>query len=464
MTMTKTMTKKSFRKKLLAVGLLAASMASAPVLAKVSPEEAAKLGKSLTIVGAEKAGNKDGSIPAYEGGLTQAPACYKGGSFLCNPFPDDKPLFTITKENYQQHKDKLTAGHVAMFERYDTFRMPVYTSKRTSALPDFVLDETKKNASETELVKGGDGLKNFNSWGYPFPIPQDGIEAIWNQIVRYRGTGAIRVTGQATPQVNGSFNVVMFRDELQFRRAVKDLDPGEDENVLFYFKQSVSSPARLAGNVLLVHETIDQVKEPRKAWIYNAGQRRVRRAPQVAYDGPGTASDGLRTADNFDLYNGAPDRYTWKLVGKKEVYIPYNSYKLDEKGVKYDDIIKPGHLNPDLTRYELHRVWVIEAKLKDGTRHVYGARTFYLDEDSWQAGVIDLFDGRGNLWRVQEAHHIQYYNATVPWYAMETVYDLQNGRYLALGLENEEEEGILFGVETSKVDWKPQALRREGRR
>lgn len=458
------MTKKSLSRKFLAVGLLAASIASVPALAKVSPEEAAKLGDTLTKVGAEKAGNADGSIPPYEGGLTEAPACYKGGSFLCNPYPDDKPVFTITKDNYQQHKDKLSDGHIAMFEKYDTFKMPVYPTRRSAALPDVALEETIKNATNTEMVAGGNGLKNFGSWGYPFPIAQNGLEAIWNHIVRYRGTGARRLTGQATPQTNGDFNVVLFEDEIVFRRAVEDLDPGEDENVLFYFKQKVKSPARLAGNVLLVHETIDQVKEPRKAWIYNAGQRRVRRAPQVAYDGPGTASDGLRTADNFDLYNGAPDRYNWELVGKKEMYIPYNGYKLDEKGVPYEDIIKPHHMNPDLTRYELHRVWEVKATLKQGTRHIYGARTFYLDEDTWQAAVIDLYDGRGNLWRVQEAHFMQYYNATVPWYAMETVYDLQNGRYLALGLENNEEEGVIFGIKTSKIDWKPQALRREGRR
>lgn len=462
--MTNTMIIKSLSKKFLTIGLLAASIASGPVFAKVSAEEAAKLGKSLTVVGAVKAGNSEGSIPAYEGGLTEAPACYKGGSFLCNPFPDDKPVFTITKANYQQHKDYLADGHIAMFERYDTFKMPIYPSRRSASVPEIALEETLENATKTELVAGGNGLKNFASWGYPFPIPNDGVEAIWNHIVRYRGRGARRLTGQVTPQTNGSFNVVLFEDEIVFRRAVEDLRPGEDENVLFYFKQKVKSPARLAGNVLLVHETIDQVKEPRKAWIYNAGQRRVRRAPQVAYDGPGTAADGLKTADNLDLFNGAPDRYEWELVGKRELYIPYNSFKLDEKGVKYETIIKPYHMNPDLTRYELHRVWVVKAKLKSGTRHIYGARTFYMDEDTWQAGVIDLYDGRGNLWRVQEAHQMQYYNAQVPLYAMETVYDLQNGRYLALGLENEEDEGVVFNIETSKVDWKPQALRRAGRR
>jgi hypothetical protein len=173
----------------------------------------------------------------------------------------------------------------------------------------------------------------------------------------------------------------------------------------------VTAPARLAGTVLLVHETLDQVKEPRKAWIYNAGQRRVRQAPQVSYDGPGTAADGLRTSDNLDMYNGAPDRYDWKLEGKKEMYIASNAYKLDDPKLKYADIIKAGHINQDLTRYELRRVWHVVATLKPGQRHIYAKRDFYIDEDTWQAAVIDQYDGRGQLWRVSEAHAQPYYNA-----------------------------------------------------
>ena len=308
--------RKLLNKKLLVIGLLAASIASVPAFAKVPAAEAEKLGKSLTVTGAEKAGNKDGSIPPYEGGITQAPSCYKGEFYVCDPFPEDKPVFTITPQNYQDHKKYLTAGHIAMLEKYSTFKMHVYPSRRSSAVPQIVAEETKLNALNAELAEGGNGVQNLASWGYPFPIPQSGVEAIWNQIMRYRGTGAKRIFGQVTPQANGSFNMVLFEDVVAFRRSLTDIKPGEDDNVLFYFRQQVKAPPRLAGNVLLVHETIDQVKEPRRAWIYNAGQRRVRRAPQVAYDGPGTAADGLRTADNFDMYNGSPDRYDWKLIGK----------------------------------------------------------------------------------------------------------------------------------------------------
>jgi hypothetical protein len=243
---------------------------------------------------------------------------------------------------------------------------------------------------------------------------------------------------------------------------MKDYDPANPGNILFYFKQEVTAPARLAGTVLLVHETLDQVKEPRKAWIYNAGQRRVRQAPQVSYDGPGTAADGLRTSDNLDMYNGAPDRYDWKLEGKKEMYIASNAYKLDDPKLKYSDIIKAGHINQDLSRYELRRVWHVVATLKPGQRHIYAKRDFYIDEDTWQAAVIDQYDGRNQLWRVSEAHAQPYYNVQVPWYTLEAIYDLQSGRYLALGMKNEEKRAYDFGFSASKADFQPAALRQAG--
>jgi hypothetical protein len=162
------------------------------------------------------------------------------------------------------------------------------------------------------------------------------------------------------------------------------------------------------------------------------------------------------------MYNGAPDRYDWKLVGKKELYIPYNSYRLDSPNLKYSDILKAGHINQDLTRYELHRVWHVEATLKSGERHIYAKRDFYIDEDTWQAAIIDQYDGRGNLWRVSEAHAQYYYDNQVPWYTLETSYDLQSGRYLALGMKNEEKRAYEFGFTATESEFTPAALRQSG--
>ena len=449
-------------KNLLQTGVLALSLLATSVMAAVSADEAAKLGTTLTPLGAEKAGNADGSIPEWTGGLPQNAGAVDAKGFLADPFASETALFTITAQNVDQYKDKLTPGQLAMFKRYPTsYKIPVFPTHRTATVPAAVAAAAKANATNTKLIQNGNGLENF-SQAYPFPIPQNGVEAIWNQITRYRGGSVRRLVNQATPQANGSYSMVSFVDEFTFRSALKDVDASKPSNVLYYFKQRVTAPSRLAGGVLLIHETIDQVKEPRLAWLYNAGQRRVRRAPQVSYDGPGTAADGLRTTDNFDMYNGAPDRYEWKLEGKKEVYIPYNSYRLDSPKLKYDEIIKAGHINQDLTRYELHRVWHVVATLKPGERHIYAKRDFYIDEDTWQAVEIDHYDGRGTLWRVAEAHSQYYYDKQVPWYAVETLYDLLSGRYLALGMKNEEKQAYDFNYTASEADYTPAALRQEG--
>jgi hypothetical protein len=238
----------------------------------------------------------------------------------------------------------------------------------------------------------------------------------------------------------------------------KDLD-----NTLLFYKQAVVAPARLAGAILVVHETLNQVKEDRRAWIYNAGQRRVRRAPNIAYDAPGTAADGMRTNDQFDMFNGAPDRYEWKLVGKKEMIVPYNSYKLHSDRVKYTDILKPQHINQDLARYELHRVWVVDGTLRAGTSHIYPRRTFYIDEDSWQTLAVDQYDAHGQMWRVSEAHCINYYDAQVFWSTLEVHTDLIAGRYLAIGLDNEGPT-YDFSAKRTPEDYSPDALRRDGMR
>ena len=449
-------------KHLMQTSVLALSLLATSVMAAVSEQEAAKLGASLTPVGAEKAGNADGSIPEWTGGLPKNAGNADERGFLSDPFPNEQPLFTITAQNVEQYKDKLTPGQQAMFKRYpDSFKMPVYTTHRSASLPQNVLDDTKYNATHTKLVEGGNGLEDFKT-ANPFPMPQNGLEAIWNQITRYRGGSVRRLVTQATPQANGSYSLVYFQDEFTFPTNLTDYDPSKSSNILFYFKQRVTAPARLAGNVLLVHETLNQVKEPRLAWLYNAGQRRVRRAPQVSYDGPGTAADGLRTSDNFDMYNGAPDRYDWKLNGKKEIYIPYNSYRLDSPKLKYSDILKAGHLNPEHTRYELHRVWHVTGTLKAGERHIYAKRDVFIDEDTWQASIIDHYDGRGSLWRVAEAHAEYYYDKQVPWYAVETLYDIISGRYLALGMKNEEKQSYDFNYKASTSDYTPAALRQAG--
>ena len=450
--------------RILQCGALALSLLSGAVMAAVSADEAAKLGTSLTPMGAQKEGNADGSIPAWTGGIDKSAGSEDARGFLSDPFAGEKPLFTITAQNVDQYRDKLTDGQVALFKRYpDTYRIPVYKTHRTFSQPAEIYQAVKTSAVNVQPINDGNGLANFDkSRYYAFPLPKNGVEVLWNHITRYRGGNLARTVVQVTPQTNGSYTPIRFEETVAFPQNMGDVDLAKVSNILLYFKQSVTAPARLAGNVLLVHETLDQVREPRLAWIYNAGQRRVRRAPQVAYDGPGTAADGLRTSDNFDMYNGAPDRYDWKLIGKKELYIPYNNFRLAAPTVKYADILKAGHTNPELARYELHRVWVVEATLKSGERNIYAKRRFYLDEDSWQIAESELYDGRGQLWRVGEAQLYQQYDKQIPVYALEALYDLIAGRYIAIGLGNEEKAPVQYGIELSSSDFSTAALRNDG--
>ncbi|MCA1789419.1 MAG: DUF1329 domain-containing protein [Thioalkalivibrio sp.] len=428
--------------------------------AQPTQQEIARLGKDLTPMGAEKAGNAAGTIPAWDGGIKTPPASYKPGQHYVNPFAGDDVLFTITAANVDKYAANLTPGQIALIEAYPTYKMKVYPTRRSASFPQRIYDKTIQNAKSARSVQNGYGVTGAIN-GIPFPIPKTGVEAIWNHLLRYRADSASRHIAQAAPTRSGDYTLVEFNDEFFMLYSMAGKTEKDLNNKILFFKQEVLAPARLAGGVLLVQESLNQVKEHRSAWLYNPGQRRVRRAPNVAYDNPGTAADSMRTSDQLDMFNGAVDRYNWKLVGKKEIYVPYNSYKLQDPKVKFKDILTPLHINQDLARYELHRVWVVDATLKNGERHIYKRRTFYLDEDSWQILAMDQYDNRDQLWRVSEAHALNYYNVPSIWTALEVHTDLQAGRYLAIGL-NSEFNPPKFGIQRSLEDYTPAALRRSG--
>ena len=448
---------------ILGCALVLVAGASVPAWAELSPEEIAKLGNELTPLGGVMAGNADGTIPAWTGGITTPPASYVPGEHYVDPYADDKILFTITADNVDQYADKLSEGQKALLTTYpETYKMNVYPTHRSAALPQRIYDKTKEIAGTARLVEGGNGVTGAIN-GIPFTIPKEGVEGIWNHLLRYRAEIATRSIAQAAPTRGGSYTLVQFVDEFYMLYSMEGMTEADLHNRIFFFLQEVMAPARLAGGILLVGETLDQVKEHRNAWIYNPGQRRVRRAPNVAYDNPGTAADGMRTSDQLDMFNGAPDRYNWKLIGRKEIYVPYNSYKLQDPSVKFKDILTPLHINQDLVRYELHRVWMVEATLKEGARHIYKKRVFYFDEDSWQILVNDSYDKRDQLWRVSEGHAMAYYDVPSLWTSLEVHTDLQAGRYLAIGL-NSENPPYDFNIQRTPEDYTPAALRRAGKR
>jgi len=402
-----------------------------------SAEEAAKLKSELTPLGAERAGNADGTIPAWDGGYTKVPAGYKSGTPRPNPFADEKPRLTITSANMDQHADKLTDGVKALLKKYPDFRLDVYPTHRTASAPQWVYDNTFKNATRAKLTADKEGV-NGAFGGIPFPIVKNGDEAILNHRLAWQGETV--EFPMLTHVVTRDGKRVLATKAQEFDQRPYYFQDGSAEKFDGYYKKArlvTSAPVSKSGEAILLRETVDAAKKPRGIWQYLVGQRRVRKAPTISYDTPDFVTSGIGLFDEAFMLLGPIDRHDLKLVGKKEMYVPYNNNGAALATV--DELIGPKFLNPDHVRWELHRVWEVEATLKEGKRHVVPKRKYYLDEDTWQILLQDGWDAQGNIWRLN-------YSLTLlcPDFPVLTglvnwgTYNLQTGAYFHNAASNEQ--------------------------
>ncbi|ABS61786.1 protein of unknown function DUF1329 [Parvibaculum lavamentivorans DS-1] len=426
-------------------------------------DSAADLGAKLTPIGAEVAGNAAGTIPAWSGGIVNPPAGYVQGQDYVDPYANDKKLFSITKDNLEQYRDNLAAGQIALLDRYAGYRMDVYPTHRSCAFPANVYEKTKANVGMAKIEKVAHDLTDAVPGGFPFPLPQSGDEVMWNHRTAYEGVARSVVGTTAVVNAGGQF-VPLKWDELRLSNYYNPARTNfaELQNVQLKYLSTYIAPARVAGEAYLVHETLNG---ERNAWFYSPGLRRVRRAPTLSYDNPVSGYEGLGTADQLYMYNGRLDRYDWQLVGKKELYIPYNNYEFANSKHSVADLVEPNFPNRDVTRYELHRVWVIEATLKQGTRHLLPRRTFYIDEDSWRVVAADMYDSRGGLWRYQEETTVNAYDVPTCFGFGQALYDFQAGRYI-LDLVFNDDARPNFHAAASVTDsmFEVGALRKTGTR
>lgn len=426
-------------KVVLASCLFVGSVASLPlsVQAKATAEQIASLnGPKTTCVGAEKAGTKSG-VAEYTGKYLDSWPGMKGKSgYEPGPYADEKPILKITSTNAAQYADKLTDGQKAMLKKYpSTFYMNIYPSHRDFRQPDWVCEVIKKNAASSEVIHDGLGITGITG-GTPFPFPTTGLEAIWNTNGTYRPWNENAVVDIADVYASG--NIAWGKQHfMSFALANDPKKRGSfQDKINAYFFTAYYLPERDKGFVAVGFQPNDFTKDSTQSWQYQPGIRRVRQAPEVGFDYP-VPPAGLRTVDDDYGFNGSPERYSWKLIGKKELYVPYNNFKVNDTSVKYKDLIKPNNVNPEYLRYEMHRVWVLEGNLKPGVRHIYKRRVLYIDEDTWLTLAADNYDARGQLWRTTTITY-HYSQQSQSYHRGASIYnDLTANAYEAGYLSNE---------------------------
>jgi hypothetical protein len=416
----------------LAARSVLAGLFAAPQVFAASVQDAEQLKTTLTPMGAERAGNKDGSIPAWTGGYDTLTPGAKPGDRRVDPFAADKRVLSITADNMDKYADKLSDGTKALLKKYKSFRVDVYPTRRTALAPQWYYDNTFRNATRGAITSGGMGLEATNAGGVPFPLPKTGDELRWNSMLRWRGESV--VSRQKIWTVTPSGQRVLASDIEGYEQFPWNYGPDTTEKfdgvVPVIYMQFVYGPAFRAGEGLLAYQSVDYAKENSQAWTYLAGQRRVRRAPSVGFDTPDFVASGANFFDEVQAPNGNPERYDWKLVGKQEMYVPYNENRMFS--VKDADAMGANHLNPDHIRWELHRVWVLESDRKADQRHAVAKRRYYIDEDSWSTVLMDGWDDQGTLWRTSELFGFS--APDIPAYVGGTCndafYNLQTGQYV----------------------------------
>jgi len=452
---------------------LSLSLSAVGATEKMSPENVARLGKDLNPIGGIKAASEDGLLPEWTGsvvGLPQGLQWDGPGTPYPDPWPDETPLFVISKDNMEQYRDRLSPGQIAMFETYpETFRMPVYPGHREFAFYPEFYEKVLYNAQNSELINDNEGITGFVG-GAAFPVPATGAQVVWFT----RTTGAYESTdGEYSdiavfPNGTRSTRRSRFLQESPYASRKNPINaeyayPNLGE-FAGYIMTYVTEPARDKGLITAVLEPYDYAKNAREVWRYLPGSRRVRRAPTVGFDTP-DGPGGLKTVDEVRGFNGSMERFDWQLLGRQEIFVPYHNYRFDDPGLSYDELLTKFHANPEYMRYELKRVWVAEATLREGERHIYGKRRIYVDEDTGFTLITENYDGHGELWKVVLTNTIYDYGGQAYARRAQMYHDLRAGAYLAERLINDSAP-MLYDVNPVKgpAHFSPSNIRKLGKR
>lgn len=387
------------------LGLLTGSSLAAAALptarAKSAAPDATLLTTTLNPLGGERAGNADGSIPAWTGGLVSPPL--PSNQQVDVPlFTDEQPLYTVDSSNVTQYQNLLTAGTQRLMEKFG-LKIAVFETHRTAAAPQYVYDNTAKNVTRSKPEPAGARFGFTGGYGgVPFPIINTsdpflgGAQVIWNHLLCWniysnyvKFSPGFVVTGGRVVLVYGGME----------RSILPYFDPsGSPETYDGYYSKEHAYfllPPASDGGEAIVWTSSNTYEKPDITWSLVNGQGRVRKAPDEAYDTPSSASNGLINYDDSSGFAGSPQKYDWKVVGKQEMLVPYNCNAIHQ--TNSHELIQPAFPNPEIIRWEKHRVWVVEATLHPGERNTTARQICYMDEDTWMILLADMYDSNNAM-------------------------------------------------------------------
>ena len=427
--------------------------------AAVSGEEAGKLKTSLTPFGAERAGNKDGTIPAWTGAPTPGGEIGQDGRRK-DPFASEKPTFSVDAKNMEAYADKLTEGTKALMKKYPDFRIDVYPTHRTAVAPQWVYDSVAKNAVTAKLAERASGQVPEGVYGpIPFPLPKAGIEVVWNHLMHWRAPNGRFAARHYQVTEDGQW--IMIGD-VQVDASYPFLQQGKADGFsgeYLLVRSLTFGPAIRAGEAITGRLAIDDDKS--NTWLYLTGQRRVRKLPNPCCDTPGPFSAGIASFDEVNVFTGRTNRFDWKLVGKKEVFVPYNSNRTLQ-AARDVDLHGTKTLKPEYVRWELHRVWVVDATLAAGQRHTSPKSRYYFDEDTWTALMAERYDANGTLARVPFQIPVVLSEVPATGDVMWGIYDLVGGSTFIANFMNEKKDPLRTMPPYKDATFTPDAMAGEG--
>ena len=315
-------------------------------------------------------------------------------------------------------------------KRLDTGRAgaPTQPAKGHAANP--TPTSPKKDATTAKLTGEveGDGVTGSYA-GIPFPMPKNGYEAIWNTYLHFQPVYTDLRGGCYLMDSSGGLtetaNVMTVTSTPYYDDKQSKLSDGYYEK----YSSILYEPATQSGQKVAKFYTANFSQQDEQSWLYMPGQRRVRVAPEFKYDTPIAQVGGALFFDELYGMSGRLDRFDFALKGKKEMIVPYNDYGLASADV--NSVAGTKHLNPEKVRWELHRVWVVDATLKADKRHAFSRRTFYIDEDSWTISTTESYDNNHQIERVYYTFPIFYYEKNLGGVGTQSfaVYDLLKGSY-----------------------------------